>query len=46
MKVLEINLKVRDYGKLLAICKQIKVEDQLKKMNEEIYSKIIRNIIM
>jgi hypothetical protein len=39
-------VKVRDYGKLLAICKQIKVEDQLKKMNEEIYSKIIRNIIM
>lgn len=29
----------------MSICKEIKVEEQMKSMNEEIYTKIVKSII-
>lgn len=45
MKILELNLKARNHSKIMSICKEIKVEEQMKSMNEEIYTKIVKSII-
>lgn len=44
VRVLELNLRVRDYGGLLEVCKAVGVDGQISKMNEEIYSQITKSV--